>query len=135
MKGLKVSFDLPSRDIPNDTERVTRDPEVSPNYIPENNLRNNYIKEEEDIQSYVNNQVKRENREQKLNDFYDEIQMPLVVSLLFFCFQLPSFKKFINKNIPFVITTDGNLNLNGYIFYSIFFGISYHFISKTITFV
>lgn len=132
IQKAKVSFDLPTRDIPGDTERIQKDPEVRPNYIPENNTRNNYIKEEEDIQSYVHNQMKKDYREEKLNEFYDEIQMPIVVSLLFFCFQLPAFKKFLNKNIPFVITSDGNLNLNGYIFYSILFGASYHFISKII---
>ena len=41
---------LPTRDIPPDPDRITRDPQVQPNYVPPPPANNNYIEDEMDYE-------------------------------------------------------------------------------------
>ena len=121
---------LPSRDIPRNTLNMTQDAEIQANYIAPNNSK--YINETEsndEIEDNYNNIIKQSN---SLDNLYDEIQIPLLLIVLYFIFQLPIFKTFLFKNFSFLCNKDGNMNLNGLIFTSILFGILYYSISKTI---
>jgi hypothetical protein len=69
-----------------------------------------------------------------LDDMYNEIQTPLLIAVLYFLFQLPFFKKFLFKYLPFLFSSDGNYNLNGFLLTSIAFGILFHFLIKTTTY-
>ena len=126
------STSLPSRDIPINPTQVSNDVQVDNNYVPPpaNTIDNNYI----------NNQETPENlivKEQQLNDYYNslehiynELQLPLVITLIYFLFQLPFFKLNSFKFLPFFHNKDGNYNLKGNIFISILFGISFYSFQK-----
>ena len=120
---------LPSRDIPLQTEQLTTDPQIQPNFIPET-VNRDYINDNanDNIENYYN----AEKRNNALDSLYDELQAPLLLSILYFLFQLPFFKKTICHYLPFMCHTDGNYNLNGLIFTCSLFGFIYYFLSNTI---
>lgn len=124
---------LPSRDIPMDTQHITNDNTVRPNYVPETT--NDYIQEENDLQSLlVKNRNKEEHRD-RLDHLYDELQTPLFAMLLFFLFQLPFVDKLMVKYIPSAFAKDGNANLSGYILKTVLYGLFFYSLSKTTKFI
>jgi hypothetical protein len=121
---------LPSRDIPRNTLTITQDPNIQPNYIGPDN--NKYIDEDvsnDEIDDNYNTIVKNNN---SLDTLYDELQIPLLLIVLYFTFQLPIFKTTLFKYLPILCNTDGNMNLNGLFFTSISFGIIYYILSQII---
>lgn len=123
---------LPSRDIPMNSNNITADPQVMPNYIPQPQVNNqDYIKNYEQTSDMINQYNKGKQVNNSLDDIYNEIQTPLLLAVLYFLFQLPFFKKFLYTYIPILFSNDGNYNVNGYLFTSILFGILFHFLMKT----
>lgn len=111
---------LPSRDIPMNTNTIVQDEHIKPNYVPENN--NDYINNDFMINNNTN--INNDNIN-KLDEFYNSLQTPILLSILYFIFQLPIFQKYLIKYLPNLFGKDGNKNIYGYIFYSILFGITY----------
>jgi hypothetical protein len=66
-----------------------------------------------------------------LDAVYDELQTPLLISILYFLFQLPILKQTLFKYIPLLCHNDGNYNLNGLLFTSVTFGFLFFSLSKT----
>jgi hypothetical protein len=129
---------LQSRDIPQDTTQFTQDVQIKPNYIPAPKQTNDYIKEE--MEADLNN----ENEKAKINysnsifgekgqNIYAELQTPLLLSILFFIFQMPFFKNKIMEFFPFLFINDGNYSINGYILISILFGVVYYSLNTLIS--
>jgi hypothetical protein len=123
---------LPSRDIPQTTQNLTHDPHVQANYIPPPSNKD-YINDynEDDNESMVNNYQRVERVKNSLDSIYDEIQTPLLLSILYFLFQLPIVRKTLGKYIPLLCSNDGNYNINGLIFTCTLFGFIYFMLSKT----
>jgi DNA-binding transcriptional regulator YdaS (Cro superfamily) len=124
---------LASRDIPMTTSNIMQDQEVRPNYIPPIQT-NNYIGEHEnknqnpyDIMNDYNKNIERNGQ---LDDIYKEIQVPLLLAVLYFLFQLPIFKKWLFSYFPILFSNDGNFNINGYLFTSVLFSILYYLLDK-----
>lgn len=111
--SIKGDTQLLPRDIPMENEI---DEESTPNYVPKGEK---YIK-----QSYK--------KDEKLEKIYDEIQIPILLSIIYFLFQLPVFRMFMFKILPFMFSSDGNSNIQGYFGFSIMFGLFYYIISKVI---
>ena len=116
---------LPSRDIPRNTEQ---DPHIQTNYIPP--LTNqeqgqgqfqDYIENNENMDNMIQNYNKKMNKNDSLEDIYNEMQNPLLLAVLYFLFQLPVFKKVLFKYFSVLFSKDGNYNINGYLFTSILF--------------
>jgi hypothetical protein len=122
---------LPSRDIPQNTQSITQDAYIQPNYVPPpTNI--DYINDGiGDASEYVNTYQQDEQMKNSLDILYDELQTPLLMSVLYFLFQLPIMKKTIFKYIPLMCHNDGNYNLNGLLFTSVAFGFLYFSLSKT----
>jgi len=120
---------LPSRDIPTSTESLTNDPQIQPNYIPQTEVKD-YIKEDDDYGDIINDYNKKIKKSNNLDNMYTEIQTPLLIAVLFFMFQLPIFKKLLFSSFPMLYFKDGNINLYGYLFTSVLFGIIYHVLNK-----
>jgi len=123
---------LPSRDIPRNTEAIMQDPQVQPTYIPPASTKD-YITEEEENEDIIHNYNKREQYGDSLDQLYDEIQIPLLIAVLYFLFQLPIFKRYLYKFFPALFSKDGNINLYGFVFTSALFGMLYYFLSKVMT--
>jgi hypothetical protein len=120
---------LPSRDIPRNTEGITHDAHIQANYIPQAQ-KNDYIKDFETPQEILDNYNKSVNKNDALDNIYEEFQVPLLLAILFFLFQLPILKKKLYTFLPFLFFKDGNYNIQGYIFTSIFFGLLYYMLNK-----
>jgi hypothetical protein len=126
---------LPSRDIPMNTAGMMNDAQVKPNYVP-----NNYRKEDDD---YIGqHEDEEETNEARYNNhvasvdsmenIYKLIQVPLLVGILYFAFQLPVFRKYMLKYIPSVFNTDGNYNIRGLVFVSALFGAGYFGLTRVL---
>lgn len=121
---------LPSRDIPNTTSQITQDPYVQPNYIP-SETNNKYIHEMDTTEDMIKEYNKVSDKEDSLDRLYNQIQIPLLLAILYFIFQLPVFKNTLFKYLPILFNNDGNINLTGLITISIMFGSVYFVLSKT----
>jgi hypothetical protein len=121
---------LQSRDIPINSMQITQDPQVQANYVPQPVKHEDYIQNYEDNDTIVHNYNKQQNLTSKLDETYDEIQMPLLVTVLYFLFEMPILKRLMYKHAPALFTKDGNSNLYGLLFMSTAFGIVYYILSK-----
>ena len=120
---------LPSRDIPMNTNNIAADPLVQVNYIPPQ--RDDYIKGYEQGPDMVNDYNRNSSRNDSLDDLYNEIQTPILLAVMYFLFQLPVFRKQLFKYFPILFSTDGNFNINGYVFSSILFGLMFYLMNRT----
>jgi len=129
--SLSGATQLPSRDIPINTTALSNDPQIQPNYVPPppENVED-YITNYEQTSDMINNYNKNYNRQNSLDEMYNEIQTPLLLSVLYFLFQLPFFRRFLYTYLPVLFSKDGNLNLNGFIFTSVLFGLLFYILSK-----
>lgn len=120
---------LQSRDIPTNTNNITQDPHVQLNYIPPASNRD-YIQEQESNQDIIQHYNKTAEYSSSADKLYEEIQIPLLIAVLFFLFQLPFFKKLLFHYFPALFFKDGNINIYGYVFMSVLFGLLYYLIFK-----
>lgn len=128
--SMDGSTQLPSRDIPMNTDSITQDTQVNPNYIPENN--NDYINNDYIYNNNNNSNDNNNNNNNVLDEFYNNLQTPILLFVLYFIIQLPIFKKYLFKYLPKLFHNDGNQNIYGYIFYSLLFSLSYVAINNLI---
>jgi len=126
--SLAGATQLPSRDISLNTDILTNDVQVQPNYVPTPREREYIIESDDDINSYY----KKEKMENSLDSIYDELQGPILLAVLYFLFQLPFLKKIVFKYFPFCCHKDGNYNINGLILSCGLFGFVYYSLSKTV---
>ena len=119
---------LPSRDIPTNTVHFS-DEQVKPNYVPRQE-QHDYIETTDTEQEILARRIKNQNSRDSLEILYDEFQIPIIIALLYFIFQLPVVRSKILTMLPSLFNNDGNPNLTGYIVNSMFFGVSYYIISR-----
>jgi hypothetical protein len=104
--------DLPSRDIPKETIQHVTDPQVTPTYIPPQPPQ--YI--EEQPKSYAPS---------KLDRWMDEFKLPVLLSVLFFIFQLSIVQNMMKSMIPSCFL-DGQITMTGLGVKSGLFGVAYY---------
>jgi hypothetical protein len=129
---------LPQRDIPMDIAQHTQDIEIQPNYIPKPKVTADYIREyQETTDKKIKEYETNKKMERRTESLFDEIQMPILVVLIYFIFQLPIINTFIFKKFAFlsIYKEDGNFNLTGLLLKSILFGGLYYGLQKSILFV
>jgi hypothetical protein len=129
---------LPSRDIRMDTADYMQDMETIPNYIPPSKVKNDYVKDHEEVVQETFDKYRREKvRESRLDMIITELQVPVMIGLLYFIFQLPFITNVLNKYLPFITlyTNDGNLNFNGLLIKSILFGGVYYVATQVIDYL
>jgi len=122
---------LPSRDISMSTIGISNDPHVQPNYVPPPQDNTDYIRNYEQTSDMINDYNKNARDNNSLDDMYNEIQVPLLLAVMYFLFQLPFFRKMLFGYFPILFSTDGNMNINGFLFTSALFGLLYYLINKT----
>ena len=123
-----------SRDIPMSMEQITHDFTARPNFVPSVAAEKvNYIQDEETMETLI--KQKREEKKNQMEYFYDEIQTPLLVMVMYFVFQLPIFKKSMVNNFQAFFQRNGNYNLKGMVFTTVLFGGFYYSIIKTIKYL
>jgi hypothetical protein len=121
---------LPSRDIPM-TTTAHNDPQMRPNYVPPPPQQDaDYIQNYEQSSDMINSYNKQASNQNALDNMYDEIQTPLLLAVLYFLFQLPFFRNLLFTYVPILFSTDGNFNINGYLFTSVLFGLVFYTLNK-----
>lgn len=125
---------LPSRDIPMDMSQLMQDHETQPNFIPSVNEINDFVSSHEFItEDKVDKHNKVKTRAEMIDNFIEEIQTPLFISILFFIFQMPLLTKILIKyigNFVNILNSEGNLNFNGILIKSLLFGSAYYWSMK-----
>ena len=109
---------LSSRDMPVSESRVAADETIIPDYIPPVETED-YLEDDQDNENIIREYEETENTYKSVESIYDELQAPIVVAIIFFLFQLPGFRRFVKKIVPGVYNADGQLNVFGYMFYSL----------------
>jgi hypothetical protein len=122
---------LQSRDIPMTTTGIINDPHVQPNYVPMQQQNIDYIRNSEQPLDMIHDYNRGVQQSDSLDDIYNELQTPLLLAVLYFLFQLPFFRKILFNYMPFIFSPDGNLNVNGFIFKSILFGLLFYILNKS----
>jgi len=121
---------LPSRDIPTSHDRIVMDEQAyNTNYIPKESS-NDYIKDGSSYENLLKQQFETDKLQRENLDFFDEIKTPILLSILFFIFQLPIIRRTLLDKIPSLFLTDGNMSFNGLMMMSILYGTMYYLINK-----
>lgn len=120
---------LPSRHIPQDTTTYAQDQQVQPDYIPVQEHLKDYVREHDDMNTeriIVHEQKK--SRAERIDQILNELQTPILVSLLYFIFTSPYISTIIFKKFSFlnIYSSDGNFNIYGLLLKSLLFGTSYY---------
>ena len=128
---------LPSRDIPRDTSGMMQDAQVQPTYVPQPQRHVDYIQDHETsstLERVMHQNTRGANRSDTLETFYEEIQSPLMLAILYFAFQLPAVKRYMFRYLPSALfSADGNANLTGLIATSAMFGLAFYTMQKGMT--
>ena len=128
---------LPSRDIPRDTNAMMQDAQVQPTYVPQPQRHVDYIQDHETsstLERVMQQNTRGSNRVDTLETFYEEIQSPLMLAILYFAFQLPAVKRYMFRYLPSALfNADGNANLTGLIATSAMFGLSFYTLQKSMS--
>lgn len=125
--GNAPQFSLPPKDIPLDTSGF-RDESAKPNYIPPAKLKEDYVLDQEErIRETKTSEEIRKTINHKF-DLIAELQMPIVVAVLFLIFQVDTINILMARYLKFAgfFGEDGNINVVGMLFKSAVFGGCYY---------
>lgn len=127
---------LPSRDIPQNQDHLVQDQQIKANFIPSPNqpggAGGDYISNYKTSDDIIRENMRREKKTDSLDAIYNEFQVPILIAVLFFLFQLPIIRKNMFKFLPMLFSKDGNFNISGYVSNSVLFGLAYYVMTKTI---
>lgn len=127
-KGLT---NIPSRDIDRNSNSITSDTEILPNYLPSNNDESMYdIENDKTVNEVIESDDKKQNFDNLFDYYFDEFNSTFIVCVLFFILQLPITSKTIKQILPILYAEDGNIKLQGILFKCIIFTILYYCIKK-----
>jgi len=126
---------LPSRDIPQNQQHLSQDIHIQPNYIPAAPTELDYIRAEQTNDEIIRAQAQKHQQKNKFDVWYDELQTPVLIGILFFLFQLPVIQKQLCRILPSLFNKDGNPSLSGYIFTSASFSAIYYLLVKSMHFL
>lgn len=124
---------LPERDIPRENTHITQDASTKANYIPEGP--DDYIKRYQTNEVIQQVHQKREEKSKNIDFLYEELQTPILITLIYFFFQMPIVSSTLIKHIPKLFKNDGNLNTQGQLFKSLLFGCSYFLLMKAVNYI
>lgn len=125
---------LPSSHIPMDTNQISSDPQTRPNYIPQSSTVD-YIGNATSNDDLITHHNRRQNKQDSLDVMYDELQVPILIGIIYFMFQLPFFRKHLFSFLPSLFNKDGNPKLSGYAFNSLLFAILFYIIKKILNYL
>ena len=122
---------LPSRDIPQETQQIMQDPEVKPNFVPPPpQMPPDYIRQYETNQEIIRNNRDEERKQNTMDSLYEEVQVPVLLAVLYFFFQLPFFREKFFQFIPSFFNKDGNPKVSANIVNSILFAVLFYLLQK-----
>ena len=117
--------ELPTRDRPMQTNQVMMDHNIKPDFVPEQPSVD-YIQNYNTQQAQLQQLQQDTQRTLNLSYLIDELQLPIIVGLLFYIFQMPFTSSLLQKYLTFMFKKDGHYNQVGYISISVLFGAIYY---------
>jgi hypothetical protein len=105
---------------------------MQPNFIPSHQGGGDYILNHQTSEDIIRENARRQTKTDSIDELYNEMQIPILIAVLYFLFQLPVVRKNIFKYIPALFHKDGNYNLSGYILNSLMFSGLYFLMTKGI---
>ena len=89
---------LPVRDVPTNQEFLVRDMQMKPNYVPQAPAgMNDYISEHKSNEDMIKEYARRQQKDDRLDELYNQLQVPILLAVLYFIFQLPVVRKNVFK--------------------------------------
>ena len=130
----EVQQRLPQRDIPMNYSEHVQDEQTQPNYIPPPpKLTSDYIQEYQVSQERKIREFEEKKMREKVRESWlDHLQMPILIAVLYFVFQLPIVNTLVFKRFSFlsIYKDDGNFNMLGlFLKSSLFAGVYFGMIS------
>jgi hypothetical protein len=125
---------LPSRDIPMNPLQFQQDEEIQPNYVPRVKLTSDYIREYEAAsEEALRTHEKEKHLESKTRNLFSDIQIPILISVFYFIFQMPIVTTLLYKYFSFLTihNADGNMNFTGLLLKSVLFGSLFYLMQFT----
>lgn len=110
---------IPTRDIPMNPNSFTHDDQARPNYVPQPKMVHfedgggDYIKDHTSLENIVRANIRESNQLDTLEAIYYDIQMPILVGVLYFIFQMPVFRAQLLHFLPSLFGEDGNFKMIG----------------------
>lgn len=129
---------LPSRDIRMEPIQIIQDEQTQPNYIPADDLTNDFVLEYEKNRNKTVEKHNQEKHRLRLMDrVFTELQLPLLMAVLFFVFQMPWIDRLFARLFMYfhLYNTDGQINLYGMLLKSVLFGLFYYGVMMTTDFI
>ena len=120
---------LPSRDIPMGTQQLTQDAQIKPNFVPKSNTKD-YIEQHDTYHSLLKQKKTEDKQQDRLDSLYEELQIPLLVMVLFFLFQMPYMSKVLLKRFPSLHLRDDSPTFGGYLLKTVLFGVAFYVILR-----
>lgn len=116
---------LPSRDIPMNTLEYQHDETIKPNHVPSVKLTSDYIRDferenDEQLRLHRENKYRQETAHNAIGD----LQLPILVAILYFIFSTPIITKLMYKYLGFLKSydEDGSFKISALILRSAIFG-------------
>lgn len=114
------------------------DEQIIANHIPKPKLTTDYLRDYEDKFTKMSAEhQKTKHQELLITSIYDELQIPILIGLMFFLFQMPILNSLMYKYLAFMklYSEDGNLNLYGLVLKSTLFGLFYFLFIRVTTYL
>ena len=129
---------LPQRDIPMESQQYMHDEEIQANYIPKPKVTADYIQEyQENTDKKIQAYEKEKRREQKAQNWLDELYQPILLAIFYFIFSLPIINRLVFQRFSFlqIYREDGNFNLWGLCLKGIVFASWFYLVNKSLTMI
>jgi hypothetical protein len=132
---------IPTRDIPMNPNSFTHDDQARPNYVPQPKTvhfqddggaggERDYIREHTSMESIVRANARQSNQIDTIEAIYYDLQMPILLGVLYFIFQMPVFRAQLLHFLPSLFGEDGNFKMIGLTATSAMFAGSFFVIMK-----
>jgi len=100
------ALQLPQRDVPQSQDHLTHDSQVRANYVPPAGA--DYIGAGPTSDEIMRQHAAKQKAHDAGDRTLDMLQMPIILSILYFAFQMPIIRKFAYDKLPFLFSKDGN---------------------------
>lgn len=111
---------IPTRDIPMNPNAFTHDEQSRPNYVPQpqpssgmSGSNADYIKDHTSMENIVRANARQSNQIDTIEAIYYDLQMPILIGVLYFIFQMPVFRAQLLHFLPSLFGEDGNFKIMG----------------------
>lgn len=134
---------IPTRDIPMNPNAFTHDEQSRPNYVPQPQQQMSgmgmsggsggsadYIKDHTSMENIVRANARQSNQIDTIEAIYYDLQMPILIGVLYFIFQMPVFRAQLLHFLPSLFGEDGNFKIMGLTATSVMFAGTFFVIMK-----